>query len=157
MIVVGTESAREAVQRLCGCQQCSETASTSLEYVLDDIRKGEGAAAYMLADTLGCPNCHAPIVETTLVQLRESRQSNWFELPLPETEVVLVEESSLVEAQRLIAECESCGEDAQITFDYLLDAVTGCDPTKTEYLMCRPAKCPRCFREVNEKTLVIPE
>ena len=35
------------------------------------------------------------------------------------------------------------------------DAVTGCDPAVTEYVMSQPAKCPGCHRDVTEKTLVI--
>lgn len=79
-----------------------------------------------------------------------------FEPSLLETDLVLIDEDTLLEAQSLMAACEHCDGDAEITFDYLLDAVTGCDPSRTEYLMYRRAKCPQCFREVTEKDLVIP-
>ena len=46
--------------------------------------------------------------------------------------------------------------DAEITLDYILDEITGCDPQFTEYILSRPANCPACFHEVTEKTLVIP-
>ena len=68
--------------------------------------------------------------------------------------VVLVDEDTLVQTQQCVAACEYCAENADITFDYLLDAVTGCDPA-TDYLMCRPANCPCCSRELTEKTLVV--
>ena len=71
-------------------------------------------------------------------------------------DVVLVDEGVLLEAQGYLDACEHCAPNAAaMTFDYLLDAVTGSDPTLTEYLMWRPARCPRCRREVTEKTLVV--
>jgi hypothetical protein len=54
-----------------------------------------------------------------------------------------------------VVACECCATGAGISFDYVLDAVTGCDPGITEYVMSHPAKCPRCSGEVTEKTLVI--
>jgi hypothetical protein len=69
--------------------------------------------------------------------------------------VVLVTASVLFEAQRLIAFCEHCNsEEAEYTFDLLLDHVTGCDPMVTDYLLEVPARCPQCRRDVFEKTLV---
>jgi hypothetical protein len=46
-------------------------------------------------------------------------------------------------------------ENAAVALDYVLDALMGCDPLITEYLMCRPARCPACSREIGEKTLVV--
>ena len=46
--------------------------------------------------------------------------------PTPEQQnVVLIDAASLQKAQRMIAGCEACSEDAEIPFDYILDAVTG--------------------------------
>ena len=73
---------------------------------------------------------------------------------LEETNVVLVDEPMLLEAQSYITACEACAENLVISFDYVLDAVTGCDPRTTEYVMSRLAKCPNCRHELNEKTLV---
>ncbi len=142
-------------------ERCSELALTSFECVIDDVRTDLRATAYLLGESLRCPGCESPIIETTLVQLKESCKAATFDRPhdmlFPRMEIVLIDEISLVRAQRLISACEICAEEAQITFDYLLDAVTGCNPSETEYLMCRRAKCPCCFNEVTEKTLVIPE
>jgi hypothetical protein len=80
-----------------------------------------------------------------------------FEPSLLETNVVLIDEETMVEAQALITACEHCDERAEMAFDYLLDALTGCDPSQTEYLMCRRAHCPSCFREITEKDLIIPQ
>ena len=74
---------------------------------------------------------------------------------IEDIDVVLVEEALLLEAQEYLSACEHCVENAALPFDYLLDAVTGCDPTITDYVMCRPAKCPACFRQITEKTLVV--
>ena len=70
-------------------------------------------------------------------------------------EMVLIDEKTLREAQQWVSGCESCTEDTPITFDYVLDAVTGCSPVVTEYMMCRPAKCPVCSASITEKTLVV--
>jgi len=80
-----------------------------------------------------------------------------FTVPLQETNVVLVDGRTLIEAESLISGCEHCNRDAEISFDYVLDELTGCDPTRTEYLMYRTGRCPNCRSEVTEKTLIIPE
>jgi hypothetical protein len=72
------------------------------------------------------------------------------------TNIVLLSESQIIEAEDFVVGCERCVNDAEISFDYLLDALTGSDPSNTEYLMPRPARCPHCLCDVNEKTLVIP-
>ena len=68
--------------------------------------------------------------------------------------IAAVDEATLLEAQDCVSGCEHCADNATITFDYLLDAVTGCDPA-TEYAMDRSARCPRCNSEVTEKTFVV--
>jgi hypothetical protein len=72
-----------------------------------------------------------------------------------ELNIVLIDEKKLREAQQWVTACEQCAEDTPITFDYVLDAVTGCSPSTTEYVMCRPAKCPVCSGMITEKTLVV--
>jgi hypothetical protein len=71
-----------------------------------------------------------------------------------ETNIVLVEESVIAEAEACISGCEHCVANTEETFDYILDMVTQCDPSVTEYLLCCPARCPRCGHEVTEKTFV---
>jgi hypothetical protein len=44
----------------------------------------------------------------------------------------------------MIAGCEACSDDAEIPFDNILDRVTGCDPSVTDYLLEVPARCLRC-------------
>jgi len=78
--------------------------------------------------------------------------------PTPEQQnVVLVDAASLREAERLIESCEHCHpDDADIPFDWILDRVTGSDPSVTDYILEEPAKCPSCRCEILEKTLVEP-
>ena len=80
-----------------------------------------------------------------------------FTLPIEEINLVLVDGPTVDAAEPFIAACERCDQDAEISFDYLLDELTGSDPSRTEYLMYRVARCPRCQAEVTEKTLIIPE
>ena len=71
-----------------------------------------------------------------------------------EIDVAFVDEPMVFGAEGWVSGCERCTESASIPFDYLLDALTGCDPRLTEYLMSRIAQCPHCGGEINEKTLV---
>jgi len=78
--------------------------------------------------------------------------------PIPETQnVVLIDARTLRHAEKLMIGCESCcPDDAELPFDNILDRVTGCDPSVTDYVLEVPAKCPHCRRDINEKTLVEP-
>ena len=73
---------------------------------------------------------------------------------IEDLDIVLIEEPILSEALEWVSGCENCAENAFTTFDYLLDAVTGCDPIVTEYMMWRPGLCPQCAGDVTEKTHV---
>ncbi len=79
--------------------------------------------------------------------------------PTPEQQnIVLVEATTLREAEKLIESCEHCNpEGAEIPFDNILDRITGSDPSVTDYILEAPAKCPHCRRDVLEKTLVEPK
>jgi hypothetical protein len=82
---------------------------------------------------------------------------DFFDPTSEQQNVTLIETLTLREAERLIESCEACNpETAQIPFDYILDRVTGSDPSVTDYILEEPAKCPNCRREVLEKTLVEP-
>ena len=67
------------------------------------------------------------------------------ELQWKNRQSVFVSERTQQEAQDQIASCEACTPDeADILFDDLLDALTGCDPKCTDYILNVPARCPRC-------------
>jgi hypothetical protein len=78
--------------------------------------------------------------------------------PTPEEQnIVLVAVETLRKAERFIESCEFCNPDVpDIAFDHILDEITGSDPTVTDYLLERPARCPHCRRNIIEKTLVEP-
>jgi hypothetical protein len=83
--------------------------------------------------------------------------SDFFD-PTPEQQiVVLIGATTLRKAEELIESCEHCNPGAELPFDALLERVTGSDPAVTDYILESPAKCPRCFRKIIEKTLVGPE
>jgi uncharacterized protein with PIN domain len=83
--------------------------------------------------------------------------NNFFHPSPDEQDIVLVPKPVLKQAQSLIAFCEHCNSEvSEFTFEMILDHVTRCDPTRTEYILEVPARCPNCRREVFEKTLVTP-
>ena len=62
---------------------------------------------------------------------------------------VLIDGETLCAAERQIDSCEACAPDeAETPFDYVLDCITGCEPESTDYVLEKPAKCPRCSGEV---------
>jgi hypothetical protein len=75
--------------------------------------------------------------------------------PLEGIDIVLISEGVLMETEQWLSACENCSENAAIALEYVLDALTGCDPMVTEYLMYRPARCPSCSSALGEKTLVV--
>ena len=61
--------------------------------------------------------------------------------------------ATLLRAQSQILGCEACSSDAGIPFDWILDEVTGRSGADVDYVLSEPARCPRCCREVTEKTV----
>jgi hypothetical protein len=79
---------------------------------------------------------------------------DFFDPPWEETDIVMVDRLTLQKAQRQLAGCEACSDDAEVPFDWVLDRITGRDPTKTDYVLETPARCLYCGRPILEKTLV---
>jgi hypothetical protein len=81
--------------------------------------------------------------------------SDFFDPTPAQQNIVLVRAFTVRKAEWRIESCEACNaEGAEIPFDNILDRVTGSDPSVTDYLLERPAKCPNC--DIMEKTLVDP-
>jgi hypothetical protein len=163
LLTVGETSAQKARTRVVACQACSGSVSRPFSSVLTEVLGAVGPAAeYVICEPVECPNCSRPIIENTMVRCEDECEERLMPAYPPdvpcweETDVILVDEAALLEAQSVIAGCEQCVPYAEMTFDYILDAVTGYDPTKTEYVLCHSAKCPRCQGEVSEKTFVLP-
>jgi len=161
LVAVGTASLLKAQAHITGCKACDGSASRSFQSVLAEVLEGCHATKYFVCAPIECPRCASPILETTLVSIRAERRglaTRIYEPPLMQTDVVFVDEPQLKEAAQFISGCEHCAPDtSEITFDYLLDEITGCDPTVTEYVICHSARCPRCHREIVEKTLIVAD
>ena len=158
LIAVGEPSILKALRRVAACQSCGESVSRPFNSVLSEVL---GVACsipeYVLCVPARCPGCAQPIIENTLVRCEGDAPNAALDFGQcwDENKVVLVNEDLLSEAQAFISGCEHCCDaSAEIAFDYILDALTECDPTITEYVLCRTAQCPRCHHEVTEKTLV---
>jgi hypothetical protein len=82
---------------------------------------------------------------------------NFFDPTPEEQNVVLGNAATVREAEKLIDSCEHCNpQGADFPFVVILDVMTGSDPKITDYILEAPAKCPRSFREITEKTAVEP-
>ena len=69
--------------------------------------------------------------------------------------IVLVGIEDVKDAESLIRFCAHCGPDEVVLpFDIIVDVLTESDPATTDFILERPATCPRCGHEIVEKTLV---
>src|SRR5262249_55217974 len=97
----------------------------------------------------------------------EQQHDDWFLEPghdgrelfaRPGTQVITIDAATIRAAVKHVESCAQCNpEHAEIPFDWILDKVRGVQRSGTEYILEQPAKCPRCFWEIAEKTLVEPE
>jgi hypothetical protein len=161
LMTVGQASSLKAKKFVTGCAVCNKSASQPFHSLLDKVFGTAGKTEYLLCSPVDCPRCASPIIETTLVSTDDQSQQKkgqFAELGLEETNVVFVDEPTLLEAEQFISGCEHCASEvADITFDYVLDAVTGNNPAVTEYVICYGATCQRCHYPVMEKTLIVSE
>ena len=80
---------------------------------------------------------------------------DFFEPSWENTNVVLIDAKVLRQAEQWVKSCEACTPDkGQIPFDWVLDRITGCDASVTDYVLAEPATCPHCKGPVLEKTLI---
>jgi hypothetical protein len=162
LLAIGQKTLLKANRRFLACQHCDTEASTPFEWILQEVLdQSENHVEYLLSEPAKCPKCASPVYESTLVQPdaafeRNQNEPKIYLPPLESTNFVFIDEATLHRAQSQLAGCEHCCEEAEISLDYILDDVTGCDPQITEYLLCHSTTCPECFSEVTEKTLVIP-
>jgi len=68
--------------------------------------------------------------------------------------LIAISRETLVRAENRILGCETCSRKAGLPFSWVLDCVTDRNPAITDYVLPRPARCPRCGGAVLEKTLV---
>lgn len=162
LVVVGSKSLFQAQDRVSACQNCSPGVSRPFRSVLIEVLGvSHPMSEFVMADPAVCPNCDSPIFEDTLVRCEgEPRRQIAVSYPATpflddDTNVVLVNESLLAEAAAWISGCQCCTKGAEMTFDYILDAIMDSEDPNTEYVMCRPVHCPRCQGEVTEKTCIV--
>jgi hypothetical protein len=153
LVALGQASLLKAQKVLTGCSVCSRSASRSFASVINETLGTAVPTEYLLCSPVECPVCSSAISETTFVSIGFKR-----DLPIEETDVVFVDERTLSEAELFISACEHCEPDrAEISFAHVLDALTCCDPTVTEYVICRLAKCRSCESAVTEETLIVTD
>jgi DNA-directed RNA polymerase subunit RPC12/RpoP len=155
LVAVGQASILKAQSRVTACATCSNSASQPFEDVLGEVLGGDDGTAFMLTVPIECPRCGSRLFEATKVSTGNLDKS--LHVSVEETDVVFVDKETLAEAEDFLAACEHCDPArAEISFDQVLDSLTGCDPTVTEYVICHAARCPHCRHEVMEKTLIVP-
>ena len=98
---------------------------------------------------------HSSRFPTLVSDLLLHPEMNHRAIGLEEINVMVLGDATVNFALVFVAGCEHCGEHAGLSFDYLLDAVTGCEASATEYFIGRLPKCPRCFAEITEKTFIV--
>ncbi len=67
---------------------------------------------------------------------------------------IAISRATLPQGQTRIFGCEHCTPEAELPFGWILDEVTGNSGSDVNYLLSEAARCPKCFGEVTEKTLV---
>jgi len=74
---------------------------------------------------------------------------SWPDLKPEQQNIIVIAAATLREAEKLVASCEHCNVmGAEIPFDWILDRVTGCDSTTTDYILESPGKCPNCRQAI---------
>ena len=160
VVAVGQRSISKAMANVVACQGCTSSVSRSFGAILVEVvGAAKPSIEYIMSEPAHCPECSRPIFENTLVCCEGDRDHQTetireFEPNWEETNVVLVDEARIAQAESCMSGCEHCVANTETTFDYILDMVTKCDPAVTEYVLCSPAKCPRCGHEVTEKTFI---
>ena len=71
LIAVSRQTLFLAESKIAGCWNCTETADTLFEHVIDATAQCRERASYVLPMPALCPMCHSPVIESTPVQLRE--------------------------------------------------------------------------------------
>jgi hypothetical protein len=77
-----------------------------------------------------------------------------FDLPLEATQILSVSSTTQQKAEAMILGCEKCTKGVDVSFEDLIDRVTGLDPAVTQYILGEPSRCPRCLGNITETTLV---
>jgi len=69
-------------------------------------------------------------------------------------EIVPVDAAMLQRLEKLILGCHMCSPFAEVPLFVILDRLRDAPTARTQYILERPARCPRCKRQMTEHTLV---
>jgi hypothetical protein len=68
-ITVDPSAMRKAESQIAGCERCRpEESEFPFDSILADVLGKQGAFEFILSEPAHCPNCHAQVTETTLVE-----------------------------------------------------------------------------------------
>jgi hypothetical protein len=67
--------------------------------------------------------------------------------------IVFIDEATLSEALSFVSGCSQCALTAELTLDYILDALTRNGPP-TVYVLPRIAACPQCGHGIDRATFI---
>jgi|SwirhisoilCB3_FD_contig_61_1649220_length_376_multi_2_in_0_out_0_1 hypothetical protein len=68
--------------------------------------------------------------------------------------LITVSEGTMAEVRRAIHACETCSTNAQVSFEHLLDRLTGRFNREREYVLNEDLSCPSCFSPIENGTLI---
>ena len=79
---------------------------------------------------------------------------SFFDFSPEQENLVLIDAATAQKAQQMLTGCETCLECPEDIFASVLDVLTGCDPSVTDYVLESPTRCLQCGAEIDETTLV---
>jgi hypothetical protein len=68
--------------------------------------------------------------------------------------LITVSAGTLAEIRRAIHGCETCSANAQVSFEHLLDRLTGRFNLEREYVLTEDLSCPSCLSPIENGTLI---
>jgi hypothetical protein len=71
LIAVSEPSLLLAESRIAGCENCTDRAITPFTCILQEVAGIREYVTFVLPKAALCPMCLSPVIESTLVQLRE--------------------------------------------------------------------------------------
>jgi hypothetical protein len=67
LMTVPPGKALRAISELSRCEACNDGAEIPFDWILAEVMNRPGMFEFVLAESVRCPLCHAPVSEKTLV------------------------------------------------------------------------------------------
>src|SRR4051812_45174004 len=104
IIATSNDSLFLAQNEVIGCEECDPRANRPFTAVLDQVTHQQNSVTdYILCESATCAKCGARIIESTLVVLKSVDSDDpgllYFDIPIEGTNIVLVDEDLLSEAE----------------------------------------------------------